>query len=239
MEPFTYAYYETVITELQAHDYEFVTYGDTEAILDPDRKCVVLRHDVDISPLCIPPIMRIEHRNNAVSTYFFMVSSPLYNPFDVEVVQIVHTLRAYGNQIGLHFNFLDGGLGDDYTTLSECVLDQLALFERAYGFNADIVGYHSPPNTGVNSVPIPVPHNFDGFYANNLYYMGDSKCVLLHDFIDVIGSGAHPKIQLLTHPVWWSDKRNTPFLAIRRALALTSQHTDEWLENNFKIFRSV
>lgn len=237
-EPFTYEYYRSMLGLLKEMGYRFVGYCDRDAILGDDN-CVILRHDIDITPQCIYGLSQIEREFQVNSSYFFLVSSPLYNPFDKWVVNLVKDLRGAGDEVGLHFNFLDRPTGPEHSGLPEAVNIAHLEFERAYGFPADIMGYHSPPSLAVNDIPVNYPHNFDRFYSHNLYYMGDSRCIIKEDFLEVIRSGEYPKLQILTHPVWWSESRNSSLISVRRALSLVNAHIDYWLDENFKIYRGV
>ena len=103
-DKFTYEYYTTLLRTLR-EAYRFVAFGEGKRIVGTaEVPLVILRHDIDMDLEAALRMSSIEKDLGIKSTYFFMVSSPLYNVFSSSGAQQVRQLLDAGHHFGLHFD---------------------------------------------------------------------------------------------------------------------------------------
>ena len=69
-----------------------------------DERQLLLRHDIDIDVQLAHEMAKIEHGLNIKSTYFFMLTNPLYNLMERENFFRVNEIKEVGHTISLHFD---------------------------------------------------------------------------------------------------------------------------------------
>lgn len=95
--------------------YEFVTMEGFRPE-QPDKKIVILRHDVDIKPGNSFETARIEHQLGITGTYYFRI---VKQSFDKDIISKIASL---GHEIGYHYEDLALAKGDS--------IKAIKLFER-------------------------------------------------------------------------------------------------------------
>jgi hypothetical protein len=101
---FTIKKYKELLTELCRSGYSFQTFN--EFITKPLEKVVVLRHDVDRSPLSSMKFAVIQNRLGIRGSYYFRVVA---KSFDADIIQ---KISALGHEIGYHYETLDNCKGN-------------------------------------------------------------------------------------------------------------------------------
>jgi hypothetical protein len=96
-------YYELLET-LQKKGYSFQTFS--QFLDDPNKKVVILRHDVDKLPLNSLRFARIQHKMGISGSYYFRTVKKSYNE------DIIREISALGHEIGYHYETMDTGKGN-------------------------------------------------------------------------------------------------------------------------------
>ena len=96
---FTHRWYRTFLERLRADDYDFRGFANA-----PAEGEVVLRHDVDLSLESALEMARIEAEVGVESTYFVLLTSPLYNALAPANREILRRIEGLGHDVGLHFS---------------------------------------------------------------------------------------------------------------------------------------
>jgi peptidoglycan/xylan/chitin deacetylase (PgdA/CDA1 family) len=196
---FTPDRYEELIADLVAEGYDFVGYGD------PGSEEVILRHDVDLSPERALAMARIEADLGVTSTYFFLLTAPVYDLLDPRHREALWEIESLGHDVGLHFDTHRAWEErPDRRTLSETVTREMAALDRLTDGDVEVVSFHIPPEWVLDSA-------FEGFtnayaprYFSDITYLSDSnqKWRVRRPFVD----GVPETVQLLVHPGLWEQR---------------------------------
>ena len=161
---------------------------------------VVLRHDIDFSLDAALSIARLDKKLEISSSFFFMLSSNMYNLTSSFSRDKVFEIAEMGHRISLHFDptahiDVDAGF----------VLEK-SLFENLFNVELDIVSLHRPGKflDNNNRKLFNVEHTYEDKYFKNMVYLSDSAgkdCRMkwtqaLNESVE-----ANFPIQLLLHPI--------------------------------------
>jgi len=188
-------------------DYKFKLFHDD---IKPSKN-IILRHDVDIDIDSALLIAKIEKKMSIKSTFFFLISSNLYNVLTHENQKKILEIKNMGHEIGLHFDFsiyqeLDKHLINEKISLQKNILENIIRKK------IKTISIHRPGNIGnlkkykINSL-INV---YSKKFTKKINYFSDSKGYWKYGYPPALKIFSKDKqsIQLLTHPVWWNSKKN-------------------------------
>jgi peptidoglycan/xylan/chitin deacetylase (PgdA/CDA1 family) len=197
---FTHDWYRRFLRRLQADGYEFRPFS--APLADGD---VVLRHDVDLSIDRAVEMARIEAEMGIESTYFVLLTSSLYNPFEADCRDAINEIASLGHDVALHFSTHLYWTDDDSPTASAIerhVRQERAILETIVPI-ADAVSFHRPPSWVLD-------RSFDGFesaYAPTFFseigYVADSTQRWREEPPQM--DELPETMQLLTHPGLWAE----------------------------------
>ena len=217
-QDFTEQSYGTLL-DLAAKNYRFAAYND----LKEDRH-VLWRHDVDIS---IPRALRLaqmEEERRLIATYFFSFSLPFYNLMEPSIQDIARQIIALGHRAGLHFN-VKAYQGKNLTAalLEQHIARERDLLSDILKTDIDAVSFHDPEHGGMLSFDQAQFAGLVNTYGAQLRktygYCSDSNGYWRHKPIpEVVASNEHAKLQVLTHPEWWTPEALPPRRRVERAV---------------------
>jgi hypothetical protein len=98
MQDFTLTTYKKLLEELLASGYSFQTFQDF--IQRPEKKTVILRHDVDRKPGNSLVIAKIEKEAGIKASYYFRIVKESYDKY------IIKKIAEMGHEIGYHYENL-------------------------------------------------------------------------------------------------------------------------------------
>lgn len=193
--------------------------------------CLILRHDVDVSPSAALKMARIENDLGIKSTYFFMFSNRFYNLLEGKNPLILKQVSKLGHEIGLHYH------PSQYRTynknLEKTLEIQVKLLEHLTGRKVYSISRHGPWDKD----PFASIRKYNN--ANHPYFRGD---LFVHDscrlWIPPEGLktliNANPKrVQLLTHPENWTeekvDRERLREMYIEKAIKGLREGLEGWL----------
>lgn len=101
---FTLKIYKDLLRALKSKGYSFLTFE--EFILNPQEKCIMLRHDVDLLPSNSLSFAKIQASMEIKGTYFFRA---VPESWDESIIKEIHSL---GHEIGYHYENLTTCKGD-------------------------------------------------------------------------------------------------------------------------------
>ena len=179
--------------------FTFATFDETPG-LTLKRVCV-LRHDVDSDPEAALTIAEIEAEEGVRATYFLMLRSPVYNLFGRENQQLVEQIAGLGHAIGLHY---DPGFppasGRSHT---EQIGSERRALEDLLGLPVGSVAFHQPSLVpGAAEIEVEGAVKANGLAGHHFLADPDQSPRVFEAF-DVFRNGEPPRLQLLTHPMWW------------------------------------
>lgn len=198
---FTFEWYESLLNVLQSDDRQFRTFED-----DAEKGTVLYRHDVDWSPRKAVELGRIEADHDVTATYFFLVTSPFYNPQTEAVRSAIERLVDLGHKIGLHFSTHQYEV-DESTPLEEVaerVDRERRILGETAGTSVDVVSFHNPPDWILREAFEDFVSTYEPRFFDTVEYRADSnqRWRETHPFAD----GIPDPLQVLTHPVLWGER---------------------------------
>lgn len=216
---FTFGWYEQFLERLLDHGYDTVTFADVAArgavaggddgpadvVVDGvavDDGNLLVRHDVDLSPAKALAMGRIEAELGVQSTYFFLITSPLYNVFDAPTRNVLEELESLGHEVGVHFSThqhwrsepsaaeLVGQVGAEQSVLASVVDDP-----------CEAVSFHCPPEWVLDRRFEEFLSAYDPSFFSEITYWADSGQRWRSD--RPLGGPLPDSVQLLAHPGLW------------------------------------
>ena len=198
---FSSQHYLNVLNSVKKN-YSFGTVSDYLS-LKKKKKFIILRHDVDFSLDYALEMAKNEANHGIMSTYFVLLHSFFYNPFDEKNTSNIKRITKLGHEIGLHY---------DSSFFPKSSKKEIKLIKKEINMLEEITGKK------VVSVAPHIPSETRKIYANlkkanlitaqspemlkSVKYISDSGhywregCLCQH-------VNKHDRLQILTHPIWW------------------------------------
>jgi hypothetical protein len=193
--------YNLLLKSCKDSNYDFVDFCQ---INQTTKKSIVIRHDIDFSPMLALKMAKTEHEMGVKSTYFFMPRSPFYNLFTRTNNEVVKEVLELGHNIGLHY---DEGYAAREGSLQELIDKEIKMLENNFDIKIAVVSFHQPSERIIsNEISISQINTYDNKYFKDIKYLSDSNMNFKEDPISIITSSMFEKIQLLIHPMWWMIK---------------------------------
>ncbi|MBQ6440304.1 MAG: hypothetical protein IJJ06_09320 [Mogibacterium sp.] len=175
-----------------------------------------------MSPQKAVDIGSIESETGIKSTFFVLLSSRYYNLVSGENREAVKELIRQGHEIGLHFDVTN--YDEDYSLdeLCDAIKRERLLLESLFDIQVRSMSWHIPKREliGVN-IPaldeIGLLNAYDPEFYNGYKYVSDSMMRWREPIDEYLEKAAYEKMQILTHPIWYSFKQNKKDLEILKA----------------------
>ena len=220
LDSFTQASYLDLIRRYETVGYKNVDFADAR----PESAHLVLRHDIDMSLNAALTMARTEHGAGLRSTYFVLLRTELYNPLSSEGAEALHAIANLGHTIGLHF---DASIYDnDIAAMNAAAKRECEALETVLGIDIPIISFHRPAKSLLGD-PNDFggrPHVYQPRFFEAMGYCSDSRGGWFRDHpLELDAFKSKRAVQLLTHPIWWTDGPATSVtarlddLAVRRA----------------------
>ena len=179
---------------------------------------VLWRHDLDFSVHRALALARIEAEEGTHSTHFVLLHSAFYNALEAEVAGRIREIVSLGHDLALHFDprFYDGRNLDAALARERDLLE--AVFETEVAafslHNPDVAGWSDDRDEIAGMV------NAYGSYISEHYgYASDSNGYWRFTPLpEILESGAHDRLHVLTHPEWWVPEPMSPRDRVSRAI---------------------
>lgn len=209
---FTLSNYRTYI-RLAKKKYFFRNYVNFKK----DENFVLWRHDVDYSVHAAVKLAGIESDEAVQSTFFLHLHNEFYNLFENEIIQLVNEILNLGHEIGLHFDIQFGG-----TDWAKHLKFEKEILEKLFDVRINAFSLHNP---GI-SKPIIDAETYEGmvncysaYFRNGVPYCSDSFGIWRFERLeDVLTKSDYPRLQVLTHPEWWSPNVTSPKERVLRCI---------------------
>jgi len=228
MDPrfFTYSFYERLLDCLVSQEFTFHFFGD-----ESGQKVAYLRHDCDFSIELGLKLGQFEAKKGVRATYFVMLESDAY---DVrEHASQLSELIQLGHQVGLHYV-----LNSD--------MDQQEKIRKQANELSDLIGesikafsVHRPAylsSKGLNVTQLQVPgliNTYDEIFFKPGQYISDSnhhwRC---GDPLSFLINTPHNMVQLLTHPIWWTEHECDRWKKVETFLEGSDFHMIRYFQEN-------
>ena len=199
--------YERLLGQLIDRGYETVDLHGIQS----EKQHMFLRHDVD---LCMDRALHIARREAVLgvkATYYFLLSTDLYNIASSAGRQILLEMRSLGHEIGLHFDV--AAYPDEPDQIETYAEAECAILESLTKAPVSSISFHRPVKALLNRKGkfAGRRHTYEPEFFSSIGYISDSNGGWHHGHpLDHPAVAEQRAIQLLTHPIWWtSDKSLT------------------------------
>jgi len=236
---FTYDEYRKFLAAIRA-SYRFTTFREGKSIADhAGGPLVILRHDVDMG---LEPAIRmalIEQELGIRSTYFFMVSCPLYSVFSRRGAEEVRLILGAGHGLGLHFDCaVYGEISAD--CLDDRVSRECQLLETYFGRAVEAVSFHRPGELELSGPELKMwPNSYEMVFREKFKYFSDSRGEWAYGHpLDSEAFRAGRHLHLCIHPVWWTTEPRTPAECLTELAERIASRLDEYLSDNSRVWNT-
>lgn len=175
---------------------------------DPDLaegRSMVIRVDVDYSPVWAVDLARLYSGFGIRATFFVQTDSPNYNLFSSENRKAVEDIHSLGQHVGLH-HWEQAWEGEK--ALTAHVKERMGLLKGLFPFARPIVSWHNPIKELIERPTLLEDSGLLNVYGPRFFgkgrYYSDSNCRMSpSDFEEVISNFRKGLLICLFHPVIW------------------------------------
>ena len=187
-----------------------------------EKRTVIWRHDVDISPHAALKLAKIEKEENVAATYFFHFHNLFYNLLEAEIRDIVCEIISLGHSVGLHYepDFYQVENDKDFNKYLEI---EVALLEKITCCKIAVFSFHNPSESMILEYSdykySGLINTYSSFFRENFGYCSDSIGYWrFRRLEDVLREADDKNLQVLTHPAWWQEEEMSPRQRIQRCI---------------------
>lgn len=229
--------YRTLVENLLATGYEPRGFDRVE----PDRRHVILRHDVDMSPATAAALAELESELGVRAIYFVLLRSDLYNALSAANLAHLQRIAALGHELGLHF---DASLySDDPDALDVAAGRECGILESALDLRVGTISFHRPARSMLDGErPLAGRlHAYQRRFFSEMGYCSDSRGGWHHGHpLDHEAVRSGRALQLLTHPIWWvAPASEAPAAKLGRFVDAHTEHFERELADHCEPYRAV
>ena len=232
---FTLKEYVRLIKQLAGFGYDLRRFHDARA----DRSDLILRHDVDVSLEYAVRLAEEENRHGIFSTYFVLIRGEFYNILSSENVKRLERIVTLGHDIGLHF---DAALyEDEFEPLNIVAEKECSILEDIIDRRVDVISFHRPAQAllGLSSSLADRMHAYQPRFFQEMGYCSDSRGKWHHGHpLQHSAVNERRGLQLLTHPIWWTNSTAEPEEKLVSFLTDTFSHLDLELQSHCATHRA-
>jgi hypothetical protein len=206
--------YRQLLSLISASGYEF-----NNVLEELKNNDCFLRHDVDFSIDYALDLAVIESEIGVKSSYFFMLTSNMYNLLSKENIEKVLKIKSLGHSISLHFD------PDCYEDFHSGFVVEKSIFENTFQVDLKLISIHRPGKfLENNDEKLPnVTHTYETKFFKDIEYISDSAGANPREKLEkFLKSNTYRPLQLLVHPIWWVSYSETPSETLNNWLEETS-----------------
>lgn len=186
---------------------------------------------MDMSPVQPLALARIEAELGVRATYTILLSGELYSPFERSTRELLQQIGNLGHDLGLHFDAAWHGI-DNEADLTEAITWEAGILNRLLELPAarqiKMFSFH---NTTPFTMACKASHYaglrnaYAGYLQGHVQYTSDSNGYWIHRSWEELLDQRPDRIQVLTHPEWWTATDAYPAEKVCRHLTSRSRST--------------
>ncbi len=194
--------YREIVLRAREHNYWLPKVSEVGIPPLPERRFLLIRHDVDLSIDAAYEMAALESDLGVSTSYYIRLHCPFYNVFEQDVLKKILEIQSLGHEIGFHYEatFYEQ-LGMDPLN---GILTDIEIFEKIPGRNIVSISQHLPSMCRV------FPELWDKYIdayqpmlVRDIPYFGDSgrrwrEGCIIHKI------GKLEKMHVLIHPAYWT-----------------------------------
>lgn len=229
---FTYDFYIHIINLLKKQGYYFTKYYNWQK----EKRCVILRHDIDNDILKALDLAKIENKQGIASTYFVLLTSDFYNVFSRKNTDYLKQIINLGHDIGLHFDELNyPDIVGDKDKIIKAIIKEAEILSEVIQMPVKTVSMHRPSKAILESnLEIPkIINSYSKVYFKDFKYLSDSRRRWREPVEDIIKSGYYDHLHILTHAFWYNSKEISMSRTIKNFIAYAGDDRYNTFKENF------
>ena len=233
---FTLQAYKELLILIQKKKYSICNYHN---YLRED-KFVILRHDVDFDLRKAAKFAKLEYEMGVKSVYFILISSDFYNVLSSYNYNCIKQIIGYGHEIGLHFDETKYA-GMNMKQIKDAIYEEVKLLETMIGQRIETVSMHRPSKAMLESeLDLDyVINTYGKVFFKDIKYISDARMSWREDVLRILNHEENKKIQLLTHPFWYSEEERTITDNLKKFVLRASEERYKELGENLRDLESV
>lgn len=208
-DDFTLMEYSKLLEQAKKN-FNFVFHSE---IKEAPVRSIVWRHDVDFSLEQAFKVALIELEKGIQSTYFLHLNNEFYNLLEKNSIELVKEIISFGHLIGLHFDISIHHIQSE-EDLKYWLLFEKNILETLFGIKVMGFSFH---NTNQHCMKYEADHYagmincYSSYFKNKIHYCSDSNGFWRFSPLnEVLNDNSIQKLQVLTHPGWWTENRLLP-----------------------------
>ncbi|PPJ63035.1 hypothetical protein [Cuspidothrix issatschenkoi] len=218
-EDFTELQYRYLL-QIAKQNWKIIDFYDYQ---NPAKVCL-WRHDLDLSIHRAYRLAQIEFEEGIKATYFIHLHNEFYNFFENENIELLLKIKDLGHDFGLHFdpNFYASRL-TNYQDLLDWLQFEREILQKNFNLKIHVFSWHNPDignwlNIEEDEIGGMI-NTYGRYFKENYAYCSDSNGYWrFRRLKDVLESGEDKKLQVLTHPGWWTPEIMSPRDRISRCI---------------------
>lgn len=200
---FTYQAYRGLLSLLREGGYAFRDYHN---YADTSR-CVILRHDIDNSLSQAVRLAELEAEEGVRSTWFVLLRTDFYNPASRDGLEKLRRIQSLGHEIGLHFDETSYVPALPPDGVIQHVIKECGLLSALLETPVSTVSMHRPSKATLEAdYDIPgIVNSYGKTFFQDFKYLSDSRRRWREPVEDIVRSGEHARLHILTHAFWYHE----------------------------------
>lgn len=212
---FSYLYYKQILSLIKKN-FEAYLFSQAPQVLKykHDKSIIFLRHDVDLDIEKARIMANIENENGISSCYMVMTKCPFYSLQDDSTKFFLKDLIQMGHEIGLHSDFTNS-IGSERNKviddIEKHISNECDLLENIISRKVNSISFHRPLQQFLRGT-LYIAGKINAYSSELMNcYLSDSKGVWrVGDPVQFLENTKETILQLLIHPIWWSDDHQSP-----------------------------
>ncbi|MCF0132135.1 MAG: hypothetical protein HUJ71_10385 [Pseudobutyrivibrio sp.] len=230
---FTYDSYANLIRLIQSEGYTFTGYHDFG-----EGPVVIMRHDIDTSVKKAYEMSLLEDKLGIKATYYALLNTDFYNVASNTNRLLLQDMISRGHEIGLHF---DEAQYSDETSYESVVEKEIAVLSAILDHPVTTVSMHRPSQKALEGdwQFEGVVNSYSKLFFKEFKYLSDSRMRWREDPVEAITSHEYDRIQIVTHPFWYSEDKGEFREKLYDFIELAATERYDALCDNIRDFEQV
>lgn len=226
---FTEARYRDLLRLAKA-SYQVVDFSTAGA-----SRTILWRHDCDASMHRALKLAEIEAEEGVKATYFLFPRCLYYNLMSADVAQCVRRIKSLGHDIALHFDPTYYGETLRGQALLQAITRERDLIAGEFGSSPVAISFHLFGILDPSELEDDIIADMVNAYGRSLRasygYVSDSNGVWRHQRLKtVLEQATDERLQVLTHPEWWTPEVMPPRARLQRAIDGYASAMGRWYD---------
>lgn len=233
---FTYRGYRALLILLAESEYPIATYHDWET----KPRCVILRHDIDTDLTQAVRLAELEAEAGVRSTYFVLLRTDFYNPASSGSLEQIHRIQALGHEIGLHFDEKAYPTGTQEEMVQR-ILKECGVLSALLETEVSTISMHRPSRATLDAdLQIPgMVNSYGRTFFHDFKYLSDSRRRWREPVEEIIRSGGHDRLHILTHAFWYHQREETLRETVQGFICAANKERYRQLRENITDLESI